>query len=1505
MKPEDILNKPNVISVQLGTKVTGGVDTGETCHKVTVAEKKDVPEEDKIPSEIDGVKTDVVKGDLIFAHAIEPTNTTGLAATNHGDKFDMLKGGISIGRLEEPGAGTGTLAGFAKSAKQGVPGEDGLLYGITNNHVVGVVYDQNRSSFDEGAAAADHPNKLLPDGTVTNLVQPGLADGGTSSDIIGDTGFKIDKVYPLILKELNKSVSLPFNYVDAAAFVTHAASGRIESTQSYDGGPLGVNPNTCPIFDFSNFPLTDNNNYEIIKIGRTTGRSGVLSDSVEMANSGLSYIPAKAVSGTGINVVFAGDGATSYTVTGTFIDAIKVWYPITGAGNRATRQDFSKAGDSGSMAYIKWDGQWYILGLVFAGIDPETGQSESYICRIDYVMKALQIGSHWTPDDNTRHDFSNLDDVRTAWGKGKLWDGDIVVAADSNLPDIFALKDGAHAGGKNNINSIYYKNVGFRKSPDHPQKTFPIEAADISAISSADELKKMKVTVAPHTGGGVNAYFINDVERPVLNLKRGVTYSFDLTEVSASHPFAIVDPDAADIILQNANGTEVDVFIPFAAGAKNRLEYHCQAHANMGNDIKLDLGYGLAESSSSSKSSSSSSSRSSTSSRSSFSSSKSSISSSSSLQSSSSSSKSSSSESSSKSSKSSSSESESSSSISSKSSSSMSSSSSQSSSSSKRRDSSVSSSSSNSSSKSSSESSSSSINITPAQAQAVVTAQDGVTWNSGDQVWIPALNPDGTFYYAQIELDPALVSSDDFVAFNLEREINNLGGNNPKRPTTGLSVTRSNETLTITQPYAGAIPEGVQDILHYTGGNTTTTGIVTGSFSGGAPVLKTKLTLGDVISTLSLSSHASIGSASVSANATTHTFDGSITNTHGAFNQTKYGFEIFYKPKQITSRLQVGVVIGGTEMWSVEDSTTGIQVTLNNTLGASFSSIMGQPSVEVRNDGWRVLRIIVPGLNNSAYGSGTDGQDATFCIGLSQETQAGGGVEIATDRNHCPILNNEVFYNETLNGGNPTKWQFYRYSDIYKNFPNSVNQFWFHGAFSHTYYYPEGDCNQIDIIADIQYPWIGRYTLGHGGQYDINGNPYFLHETPDTHIIRWSPTLNQFGVWSGANGGNAPGYQPINDAQILQTTDATSPRDCVHELNWTYNTAVYGALSGNIPLSVDQNKFYNGHIYWCDFPLADSGGNWGIVTDGSGNPQLDYSLDIEPTFQMNTYLHPHEPKTTSGYSDWTAGVNFLPSSSSSESSESASSESSSKSSKSSNSESSKSSSKSSSSSSSSFYISSSSSSQAPGYTDSPPFGINKFVIKNSTQTTDTTVSYVVTGDDKVSDWNNPYLPQEVPLQAGIPATFEWDENLWMEPEIYDTTYTIINNPGVVNPLPWKPYWAYHYGEGAPLRGWKRTGQSYCNSTSTFTGRDFIFIDDAPDSPYKDHVVYISCNFNYPYADRGALVTINKDLNGVPGFHAHTQKSIMSPGNNTYYWQHFNTHDYKASRYNKLEWAWID
>ena len=78
-----------------------------------------------------------------------------------------------------------------------------------------------------------------------------------------------------------------------------------------------------------------------------------------MSNSGLSYIPAKAVSGAGINVVFAGDGSTSYTVTGTFIDAIKVWYPISGAGNRATRQDFSK---------LETLDLWLILNGMVSGI---------------------------------------------------------------------------------------------------------------------------------------------------------------------------------------------------------------------------------------------------------------------------------------------------------------------------------------------------------------------------------------------------------------------------------------------------------------------------------------------------------------------------------------------------------------------------------------------------------------------------------------------------------------------------------------------------------------------------------------------------------------------------------------------------------------------------------------------------------------------------------------------------------------------------------------------------------------------------------------------------------------------------------------------------------------------------------------------------------------------------------------------------------------------------------
>jgi len=57
----DLLKKANVVSIQAGTKIKNGKDTGEECVVVGVSEKKKVPDKDMIPGKVSGVITDVIE----------------------------------------------------------------------------------------------------------------------------------------------------------------------------------------------------------------------------------------------------------------------------------------------------------------------------------------------------------------------------------------------------------------------------------------------------------------------------------------------------------------------------------------------------------------------------------------------------------------------------------------------------------------------------------------------------------------------------------------------------------------------------------------------------------------------------------------------------------------------------------------------------------------------------------------------------------------------------------------------------------------------------------------------------------------------------------------------------------------------------------------------------------------------------------------------------------------------------------------------------------------------------------------------------------------------------------------------------------------------------------------------------------------------------------------------------------------------------------------------------
>jgi hypothetical protein len=59
---ERLMAIPGVTGVAIGNKQAGGSDTGQRALVVFVAEKRDdLPEDERIPPEIDGMPTDVVE----------------------------------------------------------------------------------------------------------------------------------------------------------------------------------------------------------------------------------------------------------------------------------------------------------------------------------------------------------------------------------------------------------------------------------------------------------------------------------------------------------------------------------------------------------------------------------------------------------------------------------------------------------------------------------------------------------------------------------------------------------------------------------------------------------------------------------------------------------------------------------------------------------------------------------------------------------------------------------------------------------------------------------------------------------------------------------------------------------------------------------------------------------------------------------------------------------------------------------------------------------------------------------------------------------------------------------------------------------------------------------------------------------------------------------------------------------------------------------------------------
>lgn len=208
-----LLNRQNVVGVALGTKWSGGTDTGEKAITVLVDTKMPhemLRDDDLVPATLSGVPTDVQEvGVLQAGRSIAPPKVNGAAtmmdeppaptlarpdelAREQVGPFTLAKrfrpafGGLSVGHFKIT-AGTYGTAVYDATA---LPGKPPRYYILSNNHVLA----------NSNAAAIGDP-----------ILQPGPFDGGVvPTDVIA----RLSRFVPI--KFIQPGQPVPLNFVDAA-----------------------------------------------------------------------------------------------------------------------------------------------------------------------------------------------------------------------------------------------------------------------------------------------------------------------------------------------------------------------------------------------------------------------------------------------------------------------------------------------------------------------------------------------------------------------------------------------------------------------------------------------------------------------------------------------------------------------------------------------------------------------------------------------------------------------------------------------------------------------------------------------------------------------------------------------------------------------------------------------------------------------------------------------------------------------------------------------------------------------------------------------------------------------------------------------------------------------------------------------------------------------------------------------------------------------------------------
>lgn len=366
----------DIVGVGFGYKETGGKTISEKCIVFTVKEKKplsEIPESERIPSEliIDGetFKTDIVEGEFYLQAFVDcsPSDpdfyTWQTVDPPNRGKIRPLQGGISVTNYSSLFSYVGTLGFIA------VDNDTNSLVGVTNNHVVidDAFYTSERST-NVGDAVTNISEDIS--------TQPNESSNRSASNSIGAVK-KYQPIYPYPTSNLCDAACIALSQTDPLGNTV------IDTNESWK--QLGLTGVTSPP-RFATTSEIDTALEEEGRVfyssGRTTGAKGEGYTKLYCIDSSLS-----------VNLNYKLQG-TNQLVTMNEGFELRAKNPSTPEGDWCEYP--SNSGDSGSAILTEINGEYVIIGLLYAGRKTLFGLGpgvSTICCRIDNVAAALNISA--------------------------------------------------------------------------------------------------------------------------------------------------------------------------------------------------------------------------------------------------------------------------------------------------------------------------------------------------------------------------------------------------------------------------------------------------------------------------------------------------------------------------------------------------------------------------------------------------------------------------------------------------------------------------------------------------------------------------------------------------------------------------------------------------------------------------------------------------------------------------------------------------------------------------------------------------------------------------------------------------------------------------------------------------------------------------------------------------------------------------------------------------------